>query len=85
MLNYSRQVAICEAVRETIKKALIQSEDVSIKLRVSDIPTTDSILRAASVLPSIDTEEQLKGFIIDDVLASLHIATIQKEQINLNG
>jgi hypothetical protein len=86
VVSYSRQTAICESVREMIRQALAKSHELSVKLRTSDIPTTDSILRTVSVLlPSIDNEEQLKDFIIDHVLASLHMTTIQKEHLSLNS
>jgi hypothetical protein len=49
------------------------------------MPTTESILRAVSVLPGVDSEEQLKDFIIDHVLASLQITTIRREDLTSNG
>jgi hypothetical protein len=85
MLSYSRQVALCESVRETIKRALAQRDDARVRLRANDIPTTDAILRAVSVSPSIDTEETLKDFIIEHVLGRLRLTAVQKEQLNVNG
>ena len=38
--SYVRQVAICESVRETIKRALAQSDDVIVRLK----PTTSPLL-----------------------------------------
>jgi len=85
VLSYLRQVAICESVREMIRQALGRSDDWHTKLKASNIPTTESILRAVSVLPGVASEEQLKDFIIDHMLASLHITTIQKEDLTSNG
>jgi hypothetical protein len=85
MPSYSRQVALCESVREIIKRALAQSDDVRVRLRANNIPPTDAILRAVSVSPSRDTEETLKDFIIEHVLGRLRLTAIQKEHLNVNG
>jgi hypothetical protein len=81
MLGYLRQVAICKSVLETIRQSLVGSEDWHVKLKLSRIPTTESILRAASVLPGLGTEEKLRDFITDHVLETLQLTPIQKEQL----
>jgi hypothetical protein len=85
MLDYTRQAVICKSVQETIKKALTQSDDVGARIKVYNIPTTESILRAVSLLPSIDTEESLKDFINEHILGTLRLTVTQKEYFNLNG
>lgn len=84
MISYVRQVAICESVRQMIRQALGRSDDWRSKLNVSSSPTTDSILRAVSVLPSLDTEEKLKEFIIDHTLTNLRFPKLQKEDLGLD-
>ena len=83
MLSYSTQIVICDSVRETIRQILIKSSQLSTKLKAGSVPTTDSILRAVSLLPNMSTEDQLKAFIIKRVLADLRLTESQKEQLNL--
>jgi hypothetical protein len=83
MLSYSTQIVICDSVRETIRQILIKSSQLSTKLKAGSVPTTDSILRAVSLLPNMSTEDQLKSFIIKRVLADLRLTESQKEQLNL--
>jgi len=85
MVSYLRQVAICGPVLEMIKRAVIQSDDAGIRAKVIHIPTTESILRAVSVLPNIATEEQLKAFIIEHVLSNLRLTEIQSENLKLKS
>jgi hypothetical protein len=85
VFSYVRQVAICESVRETIKRAFAQSDDVNVRLKANNITTTESVLRAVSLLPSLDTEEKLKDFIIEHILSSLRLTAIQREHLNLNS
>jgi hypothetical protein len=84
MLSYVRQVAISESVREKIKGALHQSDDVGIRLKANNLPANESILRAVSLLPAIDTEETLKDFIVEHMMSSLRLTAIQREQLDLN-
>ena len=85
MFSYVRQVAICESVRETIKRAFAQSDDVNVRLKANNITTTESVLRAVSLLPSLDTEEKLKDFMIEHILSSLRLTAIQREHLGLNS
>jgi hypothetical protein len=85
LISYVRQVAICESVREMIKRSLFQSTDMGVRQKVNDIPTCDSILRAVSLSPKINTEETLLDFITEHVLANLRLTAIQREQLNLNS
>ena len=82
VLSYSRQMVICESVREIIRETLVTSSQLPIKLKTSGIPTTDGILRAVSVLPKMNTEEQLRMFIIDHVLAALRLTENEKERVS---
>ena len=84
MFSYFVQVAACDFVRETIKRALTQSDDVDVRGKANFIADTDSILRAVSLCPNIDTAEKLKGLIIEYVLHSLHLTTSQREHLRLN-
>jgi hypothetical protein len=85
VFSYVKQVAICESVRETIKRAFAQSDDVNVRLKANNITTTESVLRAVSLLPSLDTEEKLKDFIIEHLLSSLRLTVIQREHLGLNS
>lgn len=49
MLSYSTQIVICDSIRETMRQALIKNSQLSIKLKVSSVPITDSILSAVSL------------------------------------
>jgi Tfp pilus assembly PilM family ATPase len=83
MLSYSTQIVICDSIRETIRQALNKSSQLSTKLKASSVPTTDSILRSVSLLSNMNTEDQLKAFIIKRVLTDLRLTESQKEQLNL--
>lgn len=86
MLSYLRQVAICESVQETIKRALARSDDMGVRLKVNQIPTTDGILRAVSLSPGVNTdEERLKDFLMERALGGLHLTASQREHLDLNG
>jgi hypothetical protein len=84
MVSYLKQIAVCEPVLEMIKRAVTQSNDRIIRAKVTDIPTKESVLRAVSVLPNIDTEEKLKDFTFEHALSNLHLTEIQREHLNLN-
>jgi len=85
MLSYTRQVAICGSVRKTIEQTLAQGNDMSLRAKVSSIPTTESVLRAVSVLSNISTEEELKDFIVKHILSSLRLTETQREYLRLNS
>ena len=85
MLSYLRQVEICAPVLDMIRRAITQSDDAGTRACVVHIPTKESVLRAVSVLPSIDTEEKLKDFIIEHVLSDLRLTEIQREHLNLTS
>lgn len=85
MLSYVKQLALCESIRENIKGSLARSNDFATRLRANDLPTNESILRAVSLLPAIDTEEALKSFVIDQLVGSLRLTADQREQLNLNN
>jgi len=85
MISYVRQVAICELVRETIKRALLPGNDMSMRQKVNDIPTTESILRVVSLYPKLDTEETLNEFITNHIINSLRLTATQREQLALNS
>jgi hypothetical protein len=85
MLSYVDQVAISGSVRKTIERAVAQSADKGIRAKINDIPTTESVLRAVSVRPDIDTIEKLKDFTIEHILNSLRLTEIQREHLDLRG
>jgi hypothetical protein len=85
VLSYLRQVAIHDSVRETIKRALAQSDDVGVRLKANAIPAYDGILRSVSLYPSVNTEETLKDYIIEHILESLRLTADQRERLNLSG
>ena len=81
MLGYLRQVGICKSVLETIRQSLEKSGDWHVKLKMSTIPAPESILRAVSVRPDLNTEEKVRDFITEYVMDSLRLTTIQREQL----
>ena len=83
MLSYPRQIALSESVRETIKRALARSSQLSTKLKTSSIHTTDSIPRAVSLFPNVNTEEELKEFIIKRIATDLRLTESDEEKIDL--
>ena len=83
MLSYSTQIVICDSIRETIRQTLIKSSQLSTKLKAGSVPTTDSILRAVSLWPNVNTEEELKELILERILIALRLTESQKEQLNL--
>jgi hypothetical protein len=85
MISYVRQIAICGPVLEMIKRAVTESDDAGIRAKIVHIPTKESVLRAVSLLPSLDTEEKLKEFITNHVLVSLQLSEIQREHLNLTS
>jgi hypothetical protein len=85
VISYLRQVAICESVREAIKRALSRNDDVTVRLAANNIDTTETVLRAVSLLPGLDTEEKLKDFIVEQMLSSLRLTADQKERLDLNS
>ena len=85
MLSYLRQVAVCDSVRKNIKRALAKSDDMNVRLAANDINTTESVLRAVSLSPSLDTEEKLKDFAFEHILRSLRLSAGQRERLNLNS
>jgi hypothetical protein len=84
-LNYLKQVEICESVRGTIKRAFAQSANLDVRLKANNIAATESVLRAVSVRPDIDSEEKLKDFTIEHILSSLRLTEIQREHLDLRG
>jgi hypothetical protein len=85
MITYLRQVALCGSVRKMIERAFERSDDMDLRRKINSIPTTESILRAVSLLPSLDDEDKLKVFMIDHALTDLRLSPVQKEQLNLNS
>jgi hypothetical protein len=83
VISYLRQVAICGPVLEMIKRTVVQSNDIGITAKVTHISTTESVLRAVSVLPNIDTEEKLRDFAIEHALSNLHLTEIERERLTL--
>ena len=83
MLSYATQIVICDSIRETIRQTLIKSNQLSTKLKAGSVPSTDNILRAVSLSPNVNTEEELKELIIERILTALRLTESQKEQLNL--
>jgi hypothetical protein len=85
VVSYLRQVAICEPIRGTIKQALSRSDDVGVRLIANTVPTNESVLRAVSLNPGLDTEDKLKDFMFEYILGGLRLTERQREQLSLNG
>lgn len=85
MLSYSRQFVICGSVRKTLEQTIAHSSDIGLRAKISGIPTTESVLRAVSLFPNINTEEELKDFIIKHIVSSLRLTESQREYLHLNS
>jgi hypothetical protein len=85
MLSYSRQVVICGSVRKTLEQTIAQSSDIGLRAKINGIPTTESVLRAVSLFPNINTEEELRDFIIKHIASSLRLTESQREHLQLNS
>lgn len=85
MLSYAKQAAICGSVRKTIEQTVARSNDMRLRIKINSIPTTEGILRAVSVFRNIDTEEELKDFIIKHILSSLRLTESQREYLKPNS
>jgi hypothetical protein len=83
MLDYMRQVAICESVRETIKQALTHSDDANLWQKVRNIPSTDGILREVSLRPNLDTEEKMRNFLMEQIMGSLRLTASQRDHLDM--
>ena len=83
MLSYIRQVAICESVRETIKQALAHSDEVNLRQKANDVPSTDGILREVSLSPDIHNNEELRDVIIVNIFNSLRLTASQREHLDM--
>ena len=81
MINYMKQVSVCDSVREIIKRAFTQSTDTSLRMKTGNIPSTDSILRAISLSPHIDDEQTLRQAIVEHTLKTLRLTEDQKADI----
>ncbi len=85
MLSYSRQVVICGSVRKTLEQTIAQSSDIGLRAKINGIPTTESVLRAVSLFSNINTEEELRDFIIKHIVSSLRLTESQQEYLHLNS
>jgi hypothetical protein len=83
MISYLRQVAICALVQEAVKQGLTHG-NLAGRLKITTIPSTDNILRAASLHPDIDTEEGLKELVTEYILKGLRLTPIEREQLRAN-
>lgn len=80
-LSYLRQVEICESVRTAIKQAIAQSDDLKLKTKTPGVPSTESILRAASLSTNLDSDEKLNDFVRECIINELRLSEIQMEYL----
>jgi hypothetical protein len=80
VINYLKQVEICQSVQNAIKQALAKSNDPGMRLKTANFPTTESILRAVSLLPNLNSEEKLRDFITEHISKSLHLTRVDGSQ-----
>jgi len=85
MISYVRQVSICQSVRKNIEKSIAESGDIRFRAKISSIPTVESILRAVSLNPNLNTEEELRAFMIKHILSDLHLTEDQQQQFKINN
>ena len=85
MISYAKQVPICSDVREAIEKALAETGDANFRAMIFKIPPVESVLRAVSLYPNLNTEEELRAFITRHILDELHLTKEQLEQFRRNS
>ena len=85
MISYAKQVPICKSVRSTIERSFAGIGDISFRAKISSIPTVESILRAVSLYPNLNTEEELRAFMIKHILSDLRLTKDQQELFKKNS
>ncbi len=85
MISYVRQVPICNDVRKTIARSLDETGDANFRARISKIPPVESVLRAASLYPNLNTEEELRAFITRHIFDELGLTKDEQEQFKRNS
>lgn len=84
MMSYVKQVPICQAVRRTIERSFAESGDAHFRAKIGKIPPVESVLRAVSLYPNLNTEEELRAFMIKHILSELRLTKDQQERFNKN-
>jgi hypothetical protein len=54
---------------------------MNLRQKANDIPTNESMLRAASLHPNLDTEEKLRNFLMEQIMGSLRLTASQRERL----
>ena len=85
MISYVRQIPIYKSVRKAIEESFSQSGDASFRGKISSIPTVESVLRAVSLYQNLNTEEELRAFMIKHILSDLRLTKDQQEQFLRNN
>lgn len=85
MMSYVRQVPICQAVRRTIEKSFAESGDPAFRAKISNIPPVESILRAVSLYPNLNTEEELRAFMVRHILSDLRLTKDQQQRFTIHS
>jgi len=80
MISYLKQVPICNDVRKAVERSLSGSGDVSFRGKISKIPSVESVLRAVSLNPNLNTEEELRIFITQHIFNELRLTKEELEQ-----
>jgi hypothetical protein len=80
MISYLKQVPICNDVRKAIERSLSGRGDASFRGKISKIPTVESVLRAVSLNPNLNTEEDLRAFITQHIYNELRLTKDEQEQ-----
>ena len=80
MMSYSKQVPICNDVRKAIERSLSGGGDASFRAKIGKIPPVESVLRAVSLNPNLNTEEELRAFIIQHIFNELRLTRDEQEQ-----
>ena len=85
MMSYVKQVPICQAVRRTIERSFAESGDAHFRAKIGKIPPVESVLRAVSLYQNLNTEEELRAFMIKHILSDLRLTKDQQEQFLRNN
>lgn len=85
MISYVKQVPICNDVRKTVVRSLVESGDARLRAKIVRIPPVESVLRAVSLYRNLNTEEELRAFITQHLFNELCLTHDQLEQFKRNS
>lgn len=81
MISYVKQVPICNDVRKAVERSLAETGNATFRAMIHKIPPVESVLRAVSLYPKLNIEEELRVFMIQHIFDELRLTKDQQEQL----